>query len=91
MREGIAALIANQKDMCLLGKASNGREAIEQFRSHRPDVTLMHLLMPEMNGIERSRVSDLSQIGMGRCWPLFAPWRTMAREETVRLFVHKSL
>ena len=91
MREGIAALIAHQKDMCWVGEASNGREAIEQSRSHRPEVTLMDLLMPEMNGIERSRGPDLSQIGMGRCWPFFAPWRTMAREETVRLFVHKSL
>jgi hypothetical protein len=51
----------------------------------------MDLLKPEMNGIERSRGSDLSQIGIWRCWPLFAPWRTMAREETARLFVHKSL
>ena len=52
IREGIAALIANQKDMSLVGEASNGREAIEQFRSHRPDVTLMDLQMPEMNGID---------------------------------------
>jgi len=52
IREGVAALIANQKDMRLVGEASNGREAIEQFRSHRPDVTLMDLQMPEMNGID---------------------------------------
>jgi DNA-binding NarL/FixJ family response regulator len=52
IREGIAALIANQKDMCLVGEASNGREAIEQFRSHRPDITLLDLQMPEMNGID---------------------------------------
>ena len=52
IREGVAALIANQKDMSLVGEASNGREAIEQFRSHRPDVTLMDLQMPEMNGID---------------------------------------
>ena len=52
IREGIAALVANQKDMSLVGEASNGREAIEQFRSHRPDVTLMDLQMPEMNGID---------------------------------------
>ena len=51
-REGIGALIANQKDMRLVGEASNGREGIEQFRSHRPDVTLMDLQMPEMNGID---------------------------------------
>jgi len=39
--------------MKLVAQASNGREAIEQFRSHRPDVTLMDLQMPEMSGIER--------------------------------------
>jgi DNA-binding NarL/FixJ family response regulator len=52
IREGVAALIANQKDMSLVGEASNGREAIQQFRSQRPDVTLMDLQMPEMNGID---------------------------------------
>jgi DNA-binding NarL/FixJ family response regulator len=52
IREGIAALIANQKDVRLVGEASNGREAIKQFRSHRPDITLMDLQMPEMNGID---------------------------------------
>jgi DNA-binding NarL/FixJ family response regulator len=63
IREGIAALIANQKDMSLVGEASNGSEAVEQFRLHRPDVTLMDLQMPEMNGIDaliaiRSEFSD---------------------------------
>src|SRR5215469_2915061 len=52
IREGIAALVGNQKDMRLVGEASNGREAIEQFRLHKPDVTLMDLQMPEMNGID---------------------------------------
>lgn len=52
IREGIAALIVNQKDVRLVAEASNGREAIEQFRSHRPDVTLMDLQMQEMNGID---------------------------------------
>jgi len=52
IRDGIAALIANQTDMRLVAEASNGHEAIEQFRSHRPDVTLMDLQMPEMNGID---------------------------------------
>jgi DNA-binding NarL/FixJ family response regulator len=52
IREGIGALIANQKDMCLVAEASNGLEAIKQFRSHRPDVVLMDLQMPEMNGID---------------------------------------
>src|SRR5262249_41143979 len=52
IREGIAALVGNQRDMRLVGEGSNGHEAIEQFRLHRPDVTLMDLQMPEMNGID---------------------------------------
>lgn len=52
LREGIAGLIADESDMTLVGEAANGREAIEQFRAHRPDVTLMDLMMPEMNGVE---------------------------------------
>ena len=52
LREGIGALIACQKDMALVAEAANGREAIEQFRSHHPDVTLMDVQMPEMNGID---------------------------------------
>lgn len=52
LREGIAALLANQKDMKLVAEASTGKEAITQYRSHRPDVTLMDLQMPEMGGID---------------------------------------
>src|SRR6202023_1571211 len=52
LREGIAALLEGQEDMILVAEAVNGREAIEQFRSHRPDVTLMDLQMPEMSGID---------------------------------------
>jgi DNA-binding NarL/FixJ family response regulator len=52
LRQGIAGLIAGQLDMRLVGEASNGREAIQQFRGLRPDVTLMDLQMPEMNGID---------------------------------------
>ena len=52
LRDGIAALIGNQSDMELVGEASNGREAIELFRQHQPDVTLMDLQMPEMGGID---------------------------------------
>lgn len=40
-REGIAALLTDQADMALVGEAGNGREAIEQFRAHRPDVNLI--------------------------------------------------
>lgn len=51
-RNGIAALLATQPDMSLVSEASNGREAIQQFRMHRPDVTLMDLQMPGMNGLD---------------------------------------
>jgi len=51
-REGIATLLAGQSDLTLIGEASDGREAIDQFRRHRPDVTLMDLQMPEMNGVD---------------------------------------
>ena len=50
--EGIASLIASQSDMKLVAEASTGREALEQFRKHRPDLTLMDLQMPDMDGIE---------------------------------------
>ena len=52
LREGIAALLGNQPDMELVAEATNGREAVEIFRKHQPDVTLMDLQMPEMNGID---------------------------------------
>jgi len=52
LREGIAAVIGRQSDMQLVGEATNGREAVQRFREHRPDVTLMDLQMPEMGGID---------------------------------------
>ncbi len=52
VRDGIAGLVGVQPDMVMVGEASNGREAIQQFRMLHPDVTLMDLQMPEMNGIE---------------------------------------
>lgn len=52
LREGIAALIANHPDMELVAEACDGREAVELFRKHRPDVTLMDPQMPEMGGID---------------------------------------
>src|SRR5271169_1242826 len=52
IRQGIAGLVAIQSDMTLAAEASNGRDAIQQFRTHRPDVTLMDLQMPEMNGVD---------------------------------------
>ena len=52
LREGIAALIGNQSDMEVVAEASNGREALDLFRTHRPEITLMDLQMPELNGID---------------------------------------
>jgi DNA-binding NarL/FixJ family response regulator len=52
LREGIAALVASQSDMRVVGEASNGLEALEKFRKHRPDITLMDLVMPEMKGVD---------------------------------------
>jgi DNA-binding NarL/FixJ family response regulator len=51
-REGVAVLIGTQTDMELVAEASNGREALEQYRKHRPDILLLDLQMPEMSGID---------------------------------------
>jgi DNA-binding NarL/FixJ family response regulator len=52
VRQGIAVLVGTQADMTLVAEASNGREAIQQFRVHRPDITIMDLQMPEMSGLD---------------------------------------
>lgn len=52
VRQGVAVLISTQSDMTLVAEATNGREAIQQFRKHHPDITLMDLQMPEMNGLD---------------------------------------
>ena len=62
LREGIAAVINSQSDMLMVAQASTGREAIQLFREHRPDVTLMDLRLPDISGIDamiaiRGRVS----------------------------------
>ena len=51
-RQGIAGFLADQADMSLVAEAATGSEAIQQFRAHRPDITLMDLQMPEMNGLD---------------------------------------
>ena len=59
LREGIAALVNAEPDMKLIAEAVNGEEAIEKFRLYRPDVTLMDLQMPSMNGVDAiSRIRD---------------------------------
>jgi len=52
VREGIAAIINHQSDMVIVSQASHGREAIQQYREHRPDVTLMDLRMPDLSGLD---------------------------------------
>ena len=52
VRQGVAGLVGGQPDMSIVGQASNGREAIQQFRAYHPDVVLMDLQMPEMNGLD---------------------------------------
>jgi DNA-binding NarL/FixJ family response regulator len=52
LRDGVRGLVDDQTDMKLVGEASNGHEAVDQFRKLRPDVTLLDLQMPEMNGID---------------------------------------
>ena len=55
VRKGIASILANEADIKLVAEAANGREAVELFRKHQPDVTLMDLRMPELDGIEAAR------------------------------------
>ena len=52
LRGGISALLSGQADMEVIAECSNGREAIQQFRANRPDITLMDLQMPEMSGLD---------------------------------------
>src|SRR3954468_10977497 len=52
VRQGIVGLLGVQPDMMLVAEAANGREAIQQYRSHKPDITLMDLQMPEMGGLD---------------------------------------
>jgi DNA-binding NarL/FixJ family response regulator len=55
IRAGLAATIEPEADMAVVASASNGREALEQFRNHQPDVTLMDLKMPDMGGVDAIR------------------------------------
>jgi len=56
VRKGIASILANEADLQLVGEAGDGREAVEAFRLHKPDVTLMDLRMPQMDGIEATKL-----------------------------------
>lgn len=51
VRKGLVAILANERDIKLVAEAGNGREAVELFRKHQPDITLMDLRMPDLDGI----------------------------------------
>jgi DNA-binding NarL/FixJ family response regulator len=55
LRQGIAALVGAEPDMTLVAEAASGREGLEQFRRHQPDVTLLDLRLPDMNGVDTLR------------------------------------
>jgi DNA-binding NarL/FixJ family response regulator len=55
VRKGIASILANEMDMRLVGEAGNGREAVDLFRQYHPDVTLMDLRMPGMDGVQATQ------------------------------------
>jgi len=61
-REGIKSFLADQPDMLLVAEGCNGREAIQQYRTHRPDITLMDLQMPEMNGLQPWQYVDTNSV-----------------------------
>jgi DNA-binding NarL/FixJ family response regulator len=52
LRAGLTAVIQGQQDMCIVAQAATGREAVEKFREHRPDVMLLDLRLPDMNGVD---------------------------------------
>ena len=52
LREGIATIMSHQPDMVLVAQAASGKEAIQQYREHKPDVTLMDLRLPDISGID---------------------------------------
>ena len=55
VRDGLSAILARQRDFEVVGEAKNGAEAVERFNQLSPDVTLMDLRMPEMNGVDAMR------------------------------------
>src|SRR5580704_7784919 len=64
VRKGIASILANEEDMELVGEAGDGREALEKFHESHPDVVLMDLRMPQVDGIEAARMMRASDPGV---------------------------
>lgn len=73
LRKGIAALVNTEPDLKLIAEASNGKEALEAFRMHRPDVTLMDLQMPEVDGLEAINLKTSSSQGEGSVFVTVIP------------------
>jgi DNA-binding NarL/FixJ family response regulator len=55
LREGVSAVVEAEKDMCVVAEAARGQEGIEEYRKHRPDVTLVDLRLPDISGVEVMR------------------------------------
>ena len=71
VREGLASLITRKADMTVIGEAPNGREAVDLWKQHKPDVTLLDLRMPELDGvgaIKEIRGKDANARPRLRCW-----------------------
>jgi DNA-binding NarL/FixJ family response regulator len=79
LREGLATVINAQPDMHLVAQASTGLQAIEGFRQHKPDVTLMDLKLPDINGIE-AMIAVSAEFPNAR----FIIWATLARDNEIR-------
>ena len=99
VRQGIAGLVAVHSEMSLVAEASNGREAIQQFRAHHPDVTLMDLQMPEMGGVD-AMIAILGEFPEARIIVLttyagdaqvFRAMRAGARAYLLKNSLHKEL
>jgi len=85
LREGIAAMVATETDMAVVAEASNGSEALQLFRAHRPDFTLMDIQMPIVNGSKPSRRSaSTSRTRGSSCSPCTATLRSSRRSTPLR-------
>ena len=82
VRKGISSILANEPDIHLVGEAGNGKDAIAMFRTHHPDVTLMDLRMPEVDGIEGSQARSVPSFPKPRSSP--SPALTATRTSTAR-------